>query len=435
MQMRPCFLKNNGSEDVDSDAEDSPDFDESILKEPPLKRLSTVMSEAAPQSTTALGQRLIFFMLAILTPVLALPVLLVFLFKSPPPLATVTLLGVSYYKLFFSLLIAAVSLIVSSILFFRTKLPLSATFFACSLFCSIPLVVGMKYDLTLQQAILDVSFFANWPYFLQPFFVFVSLLLPVGILTYITLQIRSIFTRERHSYVFIGAAAFLALSLYLSSYELSRAGVPNILGFIHNSTDTSFQTNVPVEDLPEQLFEPQLSQEETFSPVEQITTLPTQNYDPAPGVLSANGPVAPELEVPGPEFASEALRLEEKLKSLLQEIDSKIIKLSQLKSAIEAQQQTDLSAINASIGLLSKKTDMLLEHFDDRTDSASPNANAPIDLPKEAAESLKPFSSSQKDSTLARLSEQLDFLTRKIETIRTDDSSASMSEQTSGIKE
>ena len=391
----------------------------------------------SPQAPTALSQRLILFMLATFTPLLALPVLLVFLFKSPPPLATVTLLGVSYYKLFFCLLIAAVGLTVSSILFFRTKLPLIATLFISCLFCSIPLLVGIRYDLTVQQAILNISFFANWPYFLQPFFIFVSVLLPGGILIYIILQVQSIFSRERHSYVFIGAAAFLALTLYLSSYELSRAGTPNMFSFIHSPAPASYQMDLPMEQSAESPFEQQAvgtqepppleltpTQEEPFTPSNQGLTEPAESFESAqsPPLTTDNGFF--EVEPAAPTFDAETLRLEAKLKGLMQEIDGKITKLTQLKAAIAAQQKTDLSALNTSIELLNQKTDLLLKHFAEKADSFQQGSSGPAIEQKEAAMTTKPFPSSPKKSTMMELFEQLDLLTTKIETIQTDNNGA-----------
>ena len=443
--MLPCFFKKKAKDHVVDDDEDL-DFDESVLKEPPLHRISHGQLKTAPHSPAPLDQRFIFWMIATLTPLLALPVLLFFLLQSPPPLERVTFWGISYYKLFFCFLIAAVSLTVSSILFFRTHLPLIAAIFISSLFCSIPLIVGIRYDLTVQQAILDIAFFADWPYFLHPFFIYVSLLLPAGILIYLTLQIQSIFSRKNHNYVFTGAAAFLATALFLGSYELTRAGTPNLLSFLHSSKlqSSASQVSSSPEQVSQELnheekpgpltgkqleFPPTMLPEEPALPITKNTTMAANNYETLPTVVLTDNTEFANIGQEGPNFAGEAARLEERLTTLLDEINNKIIKLSQLKSAIDTQQQTDLAALNNRIELLSQKTDKVLEQLDlksAKTDQLS--TNVPGVDPKNGLEATKTFSSRPNNSTLVRVSEQLDFLTRKVKTIQNDENSTTAPE-------
>ena len=175
------------------------------------------------------GQRILSIILGLFSCVVAAPVLLIYFIKSPPPLQDVYTFGISYYNLVFIFLISAVGLIFSLLFFLKFRLSVILAIFITTLFCCLPLIMGLKDDLTLQQAVLNISFFSGWPFFLRPFYIFIELMLPLGILIFLYLQFKSIFSRKAHGYTFLGAAFYLTAVAFIGFSGLIQAGQPNIM--------------------------------------------------------------------------------------------------------------------------------------------------------------------------------------------------------------
>jgi len=201
--------------------------------------------ESADDSLTRInmamgGERVLSIIIGIFTCVVAVPVFLIYFIKSPLPLQDVYIFGISYYNLVFIFLISAAGLIISLPFFFRFNLSFILAIFITSLFCCSPLIIGLKNDLTLQQAILHIPFFSSWPFFLRPLYIFVECLLPLGILIFLFLQIRSIFSKKPHSYATLGAASYLAAVAFIGFSGLLQAGQPNIMTALERYGDIFF---------------------------------------------------------------------------------------------------------------------------------------------------------------------------------------------------
>jgi len=175
------------------------------------------------------GQRILSIIIGLFFCVVAAPVFLIYFIKSPPPLQDVYTFGISYYNLVFIFLISAVGLIFSLLFFLRLRLPIILVIFISCLFCCLSPVIGLKDDLTLQQAILNISFFLGWPFFLRPLYIFIEFMLPLGILIFLFLQFKSIFSKRPHGYAFLGAAFYLTAVAFIGFSGLIQAGQPNIM--------------------------------------------------------------------------------------------------------------------------------------------------------------------------------------------------------------
>ena len=159
----------------------------------------------------------------------AVPVLILSLMKSPSSLQAVNIFGISYYNFLFIFLISAAGLFVSSLFFFRLYLPVFLVIFIACLFCCIPMIIGLKQDLSLQQSMVNIPFFSNWPFFLRPLYIFVEVLLPAGILTFLFLQLRNLFSKKGTDYGFLAAAVYLGVAAYIGFSGLLQTGQPNII--------------------------------------------------------------------------------------------------------------------------------------------------------------------------------------------------------------
>ena len=175
------------------------------------------------------GQNLLFVVICFVLVGLAAPLLLVFLIKSPQPEEHIFIFGISYYKLVFIFFLSAAVMVHASLFFLRARGLTIFVVFVLSLFCCFPLIVGLRNSLTLKQAIIDVPFFSNWPFFLKPAYILIEFLIPAGIIVYLFLQIKSIFSRKRHTYSFLCAAAYLAIAASLGFSVLIQVDEPNIV--------------------------------------------------------------------------------------------------------------------------------------------------------------------------------------------------------------
>ena len=158
----------------------------------------------------------------------AAPLLLVFLIKSPQPGEHLLIFGISYYKLLYFFLLTSAIMIHASLFLLRAKPLVILIFFVLALFCCLPFIVGVRNDLTLKEVILDIPFFADWPFFLNPAYVLIEFLIPIGVVIYLFLQIKNIFSKKTRSYAFLCIAIFLSMAALLGLLGLNEAKQPNI---------------------------------------------------------------------------------------------------------------------------------------------------------------------------------------------------------------
>jgi hypothetical protein len=160
--------------------------------------------------------------------ILAVPLLVIFLIKSPQTWQDVSLAGISFQKLLFLFLLSAAITAYSGVFFLKAKPLAILIVFVLSLFCCFPLIVGLKNNLTLHHAITDGPFFLSWPFFLRPAYILLELLIPVAIAVYLYLQIKAIISRRPHRYAFFMTAVYLMIAAFFGFLALHQASQPNI---------------------------------------------------------------------------------------------------------------------------------------------------------------------------------------------------------------
>ena len=174
------------------------------------------------------GQGLLLWGMVLLLTGFAFPLLLVFLFKWPHPGQHLLIFGISYYKLLFIYFLTSALLIHASFFLLRARPLLVTVFFIVSLFCCFPFILGLRSNLTLYQTITGIAFFYGWPFFLNPAYVMIEFLLPAGVLIYLFLQIRNLFSIGARSYAFLCVAVYLSIATLLGLFGLNEARQPNI---------------------------------------------------------------------------------------------------------------------------------------------------------------------------------------------------------------
>jgi len=176
-----------------------------------------------------MGRAAFFLAMSLCLLVLGLPLLLIFLVKSPESLQTMAVLGLSYQKLLFTFLLSAAITAYVCMFFLRIR-PLGILmFFALSIFSCFPLIVGLKNNLSLQQAIVAIPFFQSWPFFLRPGYILIEFLLPAAIISCLILQIKSILSRKPYRFTFSLVALYLAIAAFFGFSALTQAGQPNLV--------------------------------------------------------------------------------------------------------------------------------------------------------------------------------------------------------------
>ncbi|HIJ57666.1 MAG TPA: hypothetical protein HPQ03_16295 [Deltaproteobacteria bacterium] len=207
-----------------------------------------------PDAIKRAGYRLFLSGICALLAGLAIPLVLVFLIRSPQPEQHLIILGISYYKLVFILFLSSAILVHTSLFFIKTKPVIILFLFCLFLFCCFPFIVGLKNNLTLSQAIVDMPFFTDWPIFLNPGYVLIEFLIPSGVIVYLYLQIRKSIARRPHHYAFLCVAIYLSVAAFLGLSGLAQARQPTIgsaiAGFfdidpVQNGIDMLIQNTSP----------------------------------------------------------------------------------------------------------------------------------------------------------------------------------------------
>lgn len=276
------------------------------------------------------GQNLLFVVICFLLVGLAAPLLLVFLIKSPQPEEHIFIFGISYYKLVFIFFLSAAVVVHASLFFLRANGLTIFLIFVLSLFCCFPLIVGLRNSLTLKQAIIDVPFFSSWPFFLKPAYILIEFLIPAGIVVYLFLQIKSIFSRRPHTYAFLCAAVYLAIAASLGFSALIQVDEPNIVTALARKKGDPVQKDVAAV-LPGTSLQ-------DFSPGHDniqssgSSTLPISEVvdHPEPESAVSETRLAAATEDPGPNETAMA-ELEQKMRLLSDRADHIIVELGQMR--------------------------------------------------------------------------------------------------------
>ena len=433
MKILPCFLTSGPPRrrlDEDDDDLQLDATDEESAPEQPDR------ADGAQRRDSALmGQKALFAILILLGAVIALQTLCIALLKAPPPLQDVYTFGFSYYKLLFLLHLCAVMLVVGIVAFTTTSFPVISMTFVVCLFCSIPLIVGLRHSLTMQQAILDISFFAGWPLFLKPMFILVFLLLPAGILYFLFLQIRTGFSRQQPSYAFAGAALFLAIATLLGSYEISRAGKPATQAAVpfQQQTDPVAPDGAPVQPggtetgttLPSAVVKArQQPDQKGQGPNTPLDDAAGQGGADPSGTRTATPPDPVVQASPAAAMADRAAleSIEHKLGTLIDSLNTKVSSLTLLQAKAEEKRQMELNALSGRVGMLAGKLDAILLQLENKAqDQKQPpdKATTPaVAAPGPATTEGIP-AAPKTDKALGNVSKQIDTLIEKVQSIET----------------
>ena len=265
--------------------------------------------------------------------VLAIPVLLTFLIKSPAPQEHLLILGINYSKVLCFFFLTTAILAYSSLFFFRLRPVAVFVLFLFFLFCCFPFVVGLRSDLTLQEAITGIGFLSNWPFFLKPAYLLVEFLIPAGMITYLFLQIRGILTKEPHQYSYLWAAVYLLIGAFLGLSILEEVGQPSILtvlkqkGIIANT-----QNREPAAATFERRF---------FSKGEDPSEL---GYEVAPHRIFENPQVPARSALEAASNAETSIQLDQKVQLLSDRVDRVMEILNQMPAFLAMQKEIYLMA-------------------------------------------------------------------------------------------
>jgi len=284
------------------------------------------------------GQNLLFVVICFLVVGLAAPLLLVFLIKSPQPDQHILIFGISYYKLVFIFFLSAAIMVHASLFFLRANPLTIFVVFILSLFCCFPLIVGLRNNLTLHQAIIGSPFFSSWPFFLKPAYILIEFLLPVGIVIYLLLQIKSIFSKKSHTYVFFSAAVYLSIAAFLGFSGLIQAEEPNIVTALAREREGVTQKDVATvfPEASPQNFSPghdsiQSSRSSTL-PVPEVIDHP----EPEGEVSKTRLPIAPKEP---PTNKTAIVELQQEVRLLIDKTDRILDALGRMTSLLPEPQE------------------------------------------------------------------------------------------------
>ena len=409
------------------------------------------------------GQRILSIIIGLFFCVVAAPVFLIYFIKSPPPLQDVYTFGISYYNLVFIFLISAVGLIFSLLFFLRLRLPIILVIFISCLFCCLSPVIGLKDDLTLQQAILNISFFLGWPFFLRPLYIFIEFMLPLGILIFLFLQFKSIFSKRPHGYAFLGAAFYLTAVAFIGFSGLIQAGQPNIMTALTRYDDifskpvkhstvlkksyvniadsgekvqpgnipssgpqgrirvqsesTLGQSILPVEDSKVAMLDRKVGLLEgkidrISKELEQMRSSLTGQGQSAPAPLELPPPVVPQNVQPLSEGG--LAEIDQNLGRLSDKINQVDESLGKLKGPVDNHQQSAIVDVRHKVDLLTVKLDQLLSRLS-QTEYIT-QRQGPVDK-RSGAPSLVTRNQSITSRELAGVLKKIEILSNKVDQI------------------
>ena len=283
---------------------------------------------------------------------LGLPVLWIYFSAAPEDLKSLTFLTIPHLDLTHLFLLCAVVLIVSSLILIPVKPIFFSCFFLLSLFCSFPLIIGLRYRLGLSETVVAMDFFKNWPFFLHPTWALSQFLLPVGLLLFVFLYFRALFTKRNNLYAYLFSIALISGAVFLSISDMNRAGQPNLLSlFEKNAVWNSYR--LPVSENQGAIQTATASSEfvKPQTPPRPIETV-ASDTDPIPQDQSKIA----QPNAPSP-LAMENFKNE--LKTLFDLIDEKISQMENQSRKENAEQVKNVAAIKGQMKILSSRMESI----------------------------------------------------------------------------
>jgi hypothetical protein len=202
----------------------SPELDDDIDAEPVI----APPGHSRKLDMETVGRGVLFLLTCIGLATFGVPLLLLSALRSHQMLQNMVILGIPYQKLVFAFLLSA-AITAYICMFFLKMRPLAIlVFFALSVFSCFPLMIGLRNNLTLQQAIMDIPFFHNWPFFLRPGYILIEFIIPAAIIVCLGLQIQTMIRRKPYRFTFLFAGLYLGIAVFFGFSALIRAGQPNL---------------------------------------------------------------------------------------------------------------------------------------------------------------------------------------------------------------
>lgn len=399
---------------------------------PEKKNISdTEGPDSAPHKDSLFtGEKVLTVLLIAFGVALAVPVLGFYLITSPLPDQSPGIFGLPYDDFLFAFFISAAALVCGALYFIRLKAPVVIAVLVIGVFACLAPVIGLVKDLTLQQIIFDVPTFTWLPFFLKPANILIQFLLPVGIVAFLFLQIKSFLFSKRKTYVFVVGAVYLLAAASIGFTTLIKIGEPNLVTVVVNKvreknnhqavapplpvedhqawTDNSLETteaepvgeDVVVPEIPGSAIEPDLEIPPT-APLAVIEDLP-EGAEPRKNVM----PAAPEqvkspFDLPGavgspkPVSAPEAVAVS----AGLVEVENRLAVL-----------EGDMAQI---LVLLEKLNAATIEQSRVNREAAGCPADATCDHEKSAAR--QPEKKADVDSDLAEITRQIKVLSERLD--------------------
>ena len=175
------------------------------------------------------GRGVLFLLTCMGLVAFGIPLLLLSVLKSPELLQNMVILGIPYQKLVFAFLLSAAITAYVCMFFLKMKPTAVLLFFSLFVFSCLPLMIGLRNNLTLQQVILEIPFFRNWPFFLRPGYILLEFLIPAAIFVCLGLQIQTMIGRKPYRFAFLFVGLYLGIAVFFGFSALTRAGQPNLV--------------------------------------------------------------------------------------------------------------------------------------------------------------------------------------------------------------
>ena len=349
--------------------------------------------------------RLLTGLVLILAAFVAAPVVFFHFFYPAARLGEVRLLGVNYFAAVYVYMLCAVVIMVGLIFFLRLKAKLASLFFITLLLCCIPLLVGLRNELSLSAAFCALPFFNNWPFFMRPFYVLCQGVLPLGVFLFFILQVKGLFVGKSYDYAFLVAGLFVAGASFIGLSGLSRAGHANVLTLLQpggsmmaevvNESPTGIRPPVPFAGPVDSLVVPDLERNEVVAG--GVATVPFAANAIGTGNLITMAKDA------GGEYKTVA-DIEQRLSRLLGAVDAKLTELDQREGQLAQRNNHAMQALENRVAALDGKLEQVLAEI-----SAEQAVVPPGDSVVGAG-----GGGTRDGGGLARINHQLDELERKM---------------------
>ena len=237
------------TDDFEMEDDMSLEPEEELYAEPVIAPPPRALRPPVKLDVETVGRGVLFLLTCIGLAAFGIPLLLLSLLKSPELLQNMLILGIPYQKLVFAFLLSAAITAYVCMFFLKMKPPAILLFFSLFVFSCLPLMIGLRNNLTLQQVILEIPFFRNWPFFLRPGYILIEFLIPAAIFVCLGLQIQTMIGRKPYRFAFLVVGLYLGISVFFGFSALTRAGQPN-LGDIFARLSQASRLGTPLQLSP-----------------------------------------------------------------------------------------------------------------------------------------------------------------------------------------